>query len=348
MTRAGLVGISGYAGMELARLLTRHPKIKLVMACSRAEAGKKLGDFYPFLKDLPGGDVEISVYDPGRMAGECDIAFLAVPAGTASRMAPDLLREGLRVIDFSADFRLRDPKIYEKWYKQPCESPSLLEKAVYGIPELNAERIAKARLVANPGCYPTASILGAYAALKNDLIRIDDIVIDAKSGASGAGRKPAIPTLFCEVSDNFRPYGAPFHRHTPEIEQEFSKIAGSSITLSFVPHLAPMKRGILAAIYSRLKNPVSQERVFEIFENTWRDKPWVRVLRPGQMPETSNTRGSMFCDIGFAIDERTNRLIIFSAIDNLCRGASGQALANANLMSGLPLDCGMENLCPLV
>lgn len=348
MIRAALVGISGYAGMELARLLTIHPKIKLTMACSRAEQGKKLGEFYPFLKDLPGSDIVISVYEAEECARLSDIVFLAVPAGTALRMVPELLRAGLKVVDFSADYRLKDPQVYERWYNHPHDSADELASAVYGLPELYGEQIAAARIVANPGCYPTASILGAYAALKNNLIETDGIVIDAKSGASGAGRKAAIATLFCEVSDNFRPYGAPLHRHTPEIEQEYSRLGAREIRLSFVPHLVPMKRGILTSIYARLKKPISSEEIQRVFSETWRDKPWIRVLPRGAMPETVNTRGSMFCDIGFALDERTSRLVIFSAIDNLCRGAAGQALANANLMCGLPMDAGMENLCPLV
>lgn len=351
--KAGLVGISGYAGMELARLLAAHPKIELTMACSRAEAGKKLGDFYPFLRHLPGSELEISVYEPDRAASECDIVFLAVPAGTAMKMAPELLERDLKVIDFSADFRLHDPAIFEAWYKIPHSAPQYLREAVYGLPELYAAQIRSARLVANPGCYPTASILGLYAALKHDLVDPADILIDAKSGASGAGRKAAVPTLFCEVDENFRPYGVPAHRHTPEIEQEFSLAAsksGSVGNISFIPHLVPMKRGILAAIYARPKDKTAKidiDSLHQIYRHAWEASPWVRVLPQGQLPETANVRGSMFCDIGIVGDPRAKRLIIFSAIDNLCRGAAGQALANANLMCGLAVDCGMEHLAPL-
>lgn len=347
--RVGLVGISGYAGMELVRLLAQHPVFKLKMACSRAESGKKLGEYYSFLKDLPGSEVEICEFEPERACSECDLVFLAVPAGTAMEMAPDLLAGGVKVIDFSADFRLLDPELYKEWYNLPHTSPHILPMAVYGLPEINSTRIAQASLVANPGCYPTAAILALFAALQHDLIFTDDLIIDAKSGASGAGRKAAIQTLFCEVSDNFRPYGAPRHRHTPEIEQELSLIAGKKLRLSFVPHLVPMKRGILSAIYTKLKRAsFSIDEIHKLFTDIWVDYHWVRVLPPGTLPETINVRGSMFCDIGLALDERTNRLIIFSAIDNLCRGASGQALANANLMCGLPMDTGMKDLCPLV
>ncbi len=346
--RACLVGISGYAGMELARLLAFHPAIRLTQACSRQEAGRKLGDFYPFLRHLKGGDVEISVYEPQAAIKGCDIAFLAVPAGTALRMAPDLLAGGLKVVDFSADFRLRDAAVYAEWYGREHTAAAILGEAVYGLPELYAPGLAKARLAANPGCYPTASILGLCAALKHDLVETDTIIIDAKSGASGAGRKAAVPTLFCEISDNFRAYGLPRHRHTPEIEQELSRISGRKLSITFTPHIVPMKRGILATIYARLKKPdMPIGEIHAIFMDQWRDWPWVRVLPLGVLPETAHVRGSMYCDISVAKDERTGRLLILSAIDNLCRGAAGQALACANLMCGMDMDRGMENLAPL-
>lgn len=347
--RVGLVGISGYTGMELARLLAFHPSMSLVMACSRTEAGRRLGDFYPFLRSLPGGDVQISVFNPKIATRDCDIVFLAVPAGSAMRMAADLLREGVKVVDFSADFRLNDPAEYQEWYKRPHEQKELLAEAVYGLPELNGEKIAKARLTANPGCYPTASILALYPLLKNRLIDPDSIIIDAASGASGAGRKAAIPNLFCEISDDFRAYGAPGHRHTPEIEQELGKISASRPVITFTPHLVPMKRGILATIYAKpAREDLTQVMAHEAMAAEWRGKPWIRLLPQGELPRTINVRGSMFCDIAVAVDSRAKRLLVFSAIDNLCRGASGQALANANLMSGLPMEAGLENLAPLL
>lgn len=345
---ACLVGISGYTGMELARLLAGHPEIELRMACSRAEAGKRLGDFYPFLRHLPGSELEITVYEPETAIKTCEIVFLAVPAATAMIMAPPLIAAGLKVVDFSADFRLTDPAVYTRWYKAEHTAPSLLAEAVYGLPELNAEKIASAHLVANPGCYPTASILGLCAALENSFLKPDTIIIDAKSGASGAGRKAQVPTLFCEISDNFRAYGVASHRHTPEIEQELAKICGEPITLTFTPHIVPMKRGILATIYATLAdNAPALGDIHRAFMDFWAPHPWIRVLPPGQVPETVNVRGSMFCDIGLALDERAGRLIILSAMDNLCRGASGQALACANLMCGLPVDTGMRHLAPL-
>lgn len=346
--KACLVGISGYAGMELARLLVNHPAIRLAMACSRAEAGRELGDFYPFLSHLPGSDVQISVFEAENTAANCDLAFLAVPAGTALRMAPELLTRGVKVVDFSADFRLADPEVYQDWYGQPHNAMDALAKAVYGLPELNEDAIRKASLVANPGCYPTASILGLAPALKHDLIQYDTIIIDAASGASGAGRKAALANLYCEISDNFRAYGAPRHRHTPEIEQELGKLSGAPLMLTFTPHILPMKRGILATIYAKLRDPqISASRIRDLYREFWAGRKWLRIMPDGILPETAHVRGSMYCDIAVLKDERTGRLIILSAIDNLCRGAAGQALANANLMSGLPLDCGLENLCPL-
>ena len=321
--------------------------MRLTMACSRAEAGKRLGEFYPFLEHMPGADVIISIFEPREAAQHCDLVFLAVPAGTAMDMAAPLLEAGVKVVDLSADFRIHDAGVYERWYKNEHHSKELLRWAVYGLPELYAADIAQTNLTANPGCYPTSVILGLYAALKNDLIETGDIVVDSKSGATGAGRKAAVPTLFCEVSDNFRAYGLPRHRHTPEIEQELSRLAHGPMTISFNPHLVPMNRGILSTIYAQLKAPLSQADAQRVYEETWADSPWVRVLPSGQLPETRNVRGTMFCDMSVIVDPRTNRLIVVSVIDNVCRGASGQAIANANIMCGLPVTTGLM-LCAMM
>lgn len=347
MIRAGLVGITGYTGMELARLLAMHPCMRLVEACSRAEAGRRLGDFYPFLEKLPGADVCISEFHAQRMAAACDVVFLAVPHGTAMEMAADLIAAGTRVVDLSADFRLRDAQVYEQWYV-PHTRQNLLPQAVYGLPELYADQAARSRLVANPGCYPSSAILGLYAALKHDLIQTDGIVVDSKSGTTGAGRKATVSSLYCEVADTFRAYGLAKHRHTPEIEQEVSLLAGREVHVSFNPHLVPMNRGILSTIYTMLKNPATTlDDVHAAYSRTWAGSRWIRVLPKGKLPETRFVRGTMFCDLGLAVDPRTGRLIIVAAIDNLCRGASGQAIANANLMCGLPVETGLE-LAPLM
>lgn len=351
--RVGLVGVTGYTGMELARLLTGHPDMRLTVATSRGEAGKRLGDIYPFLNKLPGADVRLVEPEPDTLAAACDLAFLAVPHTAATEMAAALLERGLKVVDLSADFRLKDAATYETWYKVGHKRPDLLPEAVYGLPELYAPAIAKARLAANPGCYPTSVILGLTAALRAGIVETEGIVIDSKSGTTGAGRSASVASLFCEVQDTFRAYGIGKHRHTPEIEQELTNLVrggnpgAPELTVSFNPHLVPMNRGILSTIYGTLKKPISQAEAQALYEETWRDSPWVRVLPAGQLPETRHVRGTMFCDMSVVVDPRVGRLIVVSVIDNLCRGASGQAIANANLMCGLPVTRGLE-LCPMV
>lgn len=347
MIRVGLVGVTGYTGMELARLLTGHPNMKLTAATSRTEAGKRLGGLYPFLNGLPGADVILIEPEPELIAEECDLAFLAVPHTAATEMAAALVERGLKVVDLSADFRLKSAETYEQWYKVEHKRPDLLPEAVYGLPELYASDIAKARLVANPGCYPTSIILGMTAALADGLVETHGIVADSKSGVSGAGRSAKLGSLYCEVADSFKAYGIGTHRHTPEIEQELSRLAHEPMTISFNPHLVPMNRGILSTIYAQLKAPLSQADAQRVYEETWADSPWVRVLPSGQLPETRNVRGTMFCDMSVIVDPRTNRLIVVSAIDNVCRGASGQAIANANLMCGLPVTAGLM-LCAMM
>ncbi|EMG36375.1 N-acetyl-gamma-glutamyl-phosphate reductase [Desulfocurvibacter africanus PCS] len=347
MKRAGLVGVTGYTGMELTRLLAVHEGIELVRATSRSEAGKPLSAIYPFLQGTKLAGLTITQPDIADLRENCDIVFLAVPHATAMDMAGQLLDAGARVVDLSADFRLRDPAVYQTWYKHEHSRTDILPQAVYGLVELYREEVRKARLVANPGCYPTSSILALYPALAEGLVETDDIVIDAKSGTTGAGRKASVGSLFCEVSDTFRAYNLGKHRHTPEIEQEVSRIVGQDILLSFNTHLLPINRGILSTIYTRLKKGVDPAAVRAAYEKHYAGEAWVRLLPDGSLPETRFVRGTMFCDIGLVTDPRTGRLIILSAIDNLCRGASGQALANANLMLGLPENMGL-NLAPMV
>ncbi len=339
--RAGLVGVTGYTGMELARLMAQHPSMELVRVTSRSEAGKPLSAIYPFLQSIPVGELEISMPDPVDLAQACDVVFLAVPHKTAMEISAQLLEHGVRVVDLSADFRLNDKDVYEQWYAVEHTRPELLKTAVYGLPELYADQIAGAQLIANPGCYPTSAILGLAPALSNSMVATDGIVVDSKSGTSGAGRGAKVGTLFCEVHDSFKAYGLGTHRHTPEIEQEVSKLAGTPMTVSFNTHLLPIDRGILSTIYTQLRDGFDLAAVRAAYDKFYAGKPYVRVLPEGQLPETRYVRGTMFCDIGLVVDSRTGRLIIVSAIDNLCRGASGQALANANLMSGLPLETGL-------
>ncbi len=344
--RAGLVGVTGYTGMELTRILENHPVIRLTRVTSRSEAGKRLREVYPFLQGLSTGDLVISNPDPEALAKECDLIFLAVPHGAAMSMAADLRGRDLKVVDLSADYRLHDAAVFSQWYKSEHNQPKVLAEAVYGLPELHAAAIAKSRMVANPGCYPTSAILALTPALRAKIIDPDDIVIDAKSGTSGAGRNPSVGSLFCEVSDNFRPYNLAKHRHTPEIEQELSEIAGRPIVVSFNTHLLPVNRGILSTIYTRPLKPVTVEKAHEIYAKAYAPHAFVRVLPLGQLPEVRFVRGTMFCDIALVVDPRTRRLIILSAIDNLCRGASGQAVANANIMCDLPLETGLH-LAPM-
>jgi N-acetyl-gamma-glutamyl-phosphate reductase len=343
----GLVGVTGYTGMELARILAWHPGMELVCVTSRKESGKRLEEIYPFLRGTRPGALENTTPSPKELAAVCRLAFLAVPHKTAMEMADALLCENVKVVDLSADFRLNDKAVYEEWYRTEHTRPNRLAEAVYGLPELYRDEVAEASLVANPGCYPTSAILGLCPALTNGLVEAEDIVIDSKSGTSGAGRKASVGSLFCEVHDSFRAYGLGTHRHTPEIEQELSKMAGRPLTVSFNTHLLPIDRGILSTIYTKLKPGVGAATVREAYARQYNGEPWVRLLPEGTLPETRWVRGTNYCDIGLVVDERTGRLIILSAIDNLCRGASGQAVANANLMLGLDADDGLR-LAPLM
>lgn len=347
--RVGLVGVSGYTGMELTRLLVKHPAMELVRATSRQEAGRFLGDLYPFLYGMPLGTLQITDSSLADLAASCDVVFLAVPHSAAMEIGAELAGQGIKVVDLSADFRLRDKAVYKEWYNVEHTRFEWLNKAVYGIPEFFAKDIAQATLIANPGCYPTATLFGVYPAIKDDLIQLDDIIIDAKSGMTGAGRGAKVGSLFCEVADSFKAYSLAAHRHTPEIEQELARMAGvDSVRVSFNPHLLPINRGILATIYTRPKNNVDLAIVRAAYVKAYENCPFIRVLPEGCQPELRNVRGTMLCDIGLVHDPRTQRLIITSAIDNLCRGASGQALANANLMCNLPYTTGLEfaPLCP--
>ncbi len=343
----GLVGVTGYTGMELARILSGHDGMNLIRVTSRAEAGKKLSDIYPFLLGMDLGELEITAPDVDELAESCKLVFLAVPHKTAMDIGGKLYDKGIKVVDLSADFRIRDRETYEEWYKVDHTREDLLPKAVYGLPEFYRNQIKGASLIANPGCYPTSVIVGLTPAISEKFIETKDIVIDSKSGATGAGKKAAVGSLFCEVSDSFRAYGLGGHRHTPEIEQELSVVANEDITVSFNTHLLPINRGILSTIYTKLKDGISAQDVRAAYEKAYGAEKWIRVLPEGKLPETRWVRGTMFCDVGLVVDPRTNRLIIVTAIDNVCRGASGQAVANANLMLGMNEGHGL-NFAPLM
>jgi len=340
--RAAIVGISGYTGAELAGLLAAHPHFELTVATSRDNEGRLLQDLFPSLRDTDQGRLTVSAPDTEEIASHCDLAFLAVPNGAAMEMAALLLDRGIKVVDLSADFRLRENNTYTYWYGMEHSRSELLQEAVYGLPELYADRIAGARLVANPGCYPTSAILGLYPALAEGMIHPDGLILDSKSGASGAGKKLQPDFLFCEIENDFRPYGlGGVHRHTPEIEQELSDVAGKDLTVSFNPHLLPVDRGIISTMYADPAVGASVDDIAAAYSNRYRDSSWVRVLPQGEIPRLSSVRGSMYCDIGVIQDRRSGKIIVVSAIDNLNRGASGQALANANLMLGLDMAAGL-------
>lgn len=339
--RVAVVGATGYTGMECLRYLAGHPGVHLCWLGSASHAGEPVAEALPALAglDLP----VLSAPDPRAVAGRAEVAILALPHGAAMEWVPPLLEAGLRVIDLGADFRLRDPDAYARWYHRPHQAPALLAGAAYGLAEHYAPAIARAGLVANPGCYPTAVALPLVPLLAAGLVSPDGIIVDAKSGVSGAGRAPAAGVHFCEVHENLRPYQvAGTHRHLPEMEQVLGDPAGRPVALTFTPHLVPMVRGILATIYATPVPGVGAADLQAALEEAYASSPFVRVLPPGRLPETRHVRGSNFADLAVAVDGRTGRAILTSAIDNLGKGAAGQAVQNLNLMLGWPETWGLE------
>lgn len=318
MYKIGIVGASGYTGVELARLLANHPEVELAVATSRQYAGQKLSDVYPNLRGLT--DIVLEDVEIEDLVDRADLFFTAVPHQTAMNIVPAFLAAGKKVVDLSADFRIDDAEVYEAWY-QTHIAQEFLGEAVYGLPEINRDQINGARLVANPGCYPTSIILGLAPLLKNGIIDPSTIIADCKSGTSGAGRSASTATLYCEVTEGFRAYKVGNHRHTPEIEQEIGKLAGQGVTISFTPHLVPMVRGILSTVYGGLLNDVSQAEVDSLYQEFYKNERFVRPCTPGTFPATQFVRGSNYCDVGCKVDLRTKRLVIVSAIDNLVKGA---------------------------
>ena len=333
MHKVAVIGASGYTGVELLRLLAAHPDVTVSCVTSRQQAGQPLSAAFPSLAGI--FDLTFEALEPAALAGRADLVFLAVPHQAAMGMVPELLAAGCRVVDLSADYRLRDAAVYAEWY-EPHQTPELLPEAVYGLPELYRDQVRGARLVANPGCYPTSAALALAPLLRNRLIDPATIIVDSKSGTSGAGRAAKVDTLYCEVNEGFKAYGLPRHRHTPEIEQTLSDVAGQAVTISFTPHLLPVNRGILSTCYASLVADATLADIVELFQRTYADEFFVRVLPPGQLPNINQVRGSNFCDLGVAVDPRTRRVVAVAAIDNLVKGAAGQALQNMNLMLGLP------------
>ena len=342
MIRVGIVGGTGYTGVELLRLLALHPRVEIVAITSRSEAGVAVADLFPSLRHRV--DLRFTEPDVGRLA-ECDAVFFATPNGTAMTMAPALLAAGARVIDLAADFRLRDAAEWEDWYGMPHACPDLLAEAVYGLPELNRDRIGQARLIANPGCYPTAVLLGFMPLVETGLVDLGSLIADAKSGVSGAGRKASVPTLMAECGESFKAYGVPGHRHLPEIRQGLGWMAGAEVGLTFVPHLLPMIRGIHATLYAGLTGEPGDLQA--LFEQRYAGEPFVDVLPAGSHPETRTVRGANDCRMAVHRPQGGDTLVVLSVIDNLTKGAAGQAVQNLNLMFDLPETTGLEGIALL-
>lgn len=342
MIKVGIVGGTGYTGVELLRLLAVHPDVQLTAITSRKEDGLPVADMFPSLR----GSVDIAFSSPDKAdLSQCDVVFFATPHGVAMAQAPELLKAGVKVIDLAADFRIQDKAVFEKWYKIDHTCPELLEEAAYGLAELNREAIAGARLVANPGCYPTTMQLGYYPLLKAGLVDAASLIADCKSGVSGAGRKAEIGTLFSEASDNFKAYGVAGHRHTPETAAQLQKFTDDKVNLIFTPHLVPMIRGMHSTLYARLKQDVSNEALQELFEQQYKDSAFVDVMPFGSHPETRSTRGSNM--LRLALHRHGNTVIVLVVQDNLVKGASGQAVQCMNLMFGLEETTGLKQIALL-
>lgn len=342
MLNVAIVGASGYTGLELIRILHCHPGVMLTSLTSEQSAGTRISEIYPALRGRC--DMVLENLEPVRVAEKADIIFTALPHKAAMEVVPTFLKLGKKVIDLSADYRLSDPAVYGAWY-EPHLDPANLKEAVYGLPEIRRNRVRGARLVANPGCYPTSIILGLAPLLSMGLVDPQSIIADSASGVSGAGRSAKVDSLYCEVNEGFKAYAVGgLHRHTPEIEQELSLLAGMEIKITFTPHLAPMDRGILSTIYAAPVKPIATDRLNELYRDFYKGEPFIRILPPGAFPSTACVRGSNLCDMAPLVDGRTGRIIVVSAIDNLVKGASGQAVQNMNLVCGLPETVGLEGL----
>ncbi len=339
MLDVGICGGSGYTGGELLRLLSRHPSVRVTTVTSERSAGRHVTELFPHLEGVV--DLGFEPLEKEKLLEKADLFFLALPHGASQEAVQFFHVRGKMVIDLSADFRLKDPEVYREWYGVRHGCPSVLEKAVYGLPEIHRDRIKGARLIANPGCYPTGAILGLYPALREGITDVDSAVIDSKSGVSGAGRKADHAYSFCEVNDSFRAYRIATHRHTPEMEQEFSAITGKAARVNFTPHLLPVSRGILTTIHCPLKKEIPTGRVIELYRETYLYEPFIRVYGEERFPDIRNVRGTNFCDIGLKVNRRTNTLVVITAIDNLMKGASGQAVQNMNIMMGFEETAGL-------
>lgn len=340
MIRAGIIGATGYAGEELVRILLGHENAGISWFGSKSYAGEKYASVYRNMFELV--DEDCMDDNLKELAKQVDVIFTATPQGYLASVLDEDILEKVKIIDLSADYRIKDVSVYEEWYQIRHKSPQFIKEAVYGLCEINRDLIKTARLVANPGCYTTCSILAVYPLVKEGLIDADSLIIDAKSGVSGAGRGAKTPNLFCEVNENIKAYGVTTHRHTPEIEEQLSYAAGRKIRVNFTPHLVPMNRGILVTEYASMKDGLTYGRVREAYEKYYGNERFIRILEKDVCPETKWVEGSNYVDIGFKIDERTGRIILMGALDNLVKGAAGQAVQNMNLLFGEEESEGLE------
>jgi len=341
MIKVSVIGATGYTGQELVRMLIQHPAVEVVGLGSHSYAGKKYADIYPHFRQI----VDLTCLDTNdsELIEQADVVFLALPHGLSVPYAKKCLAQGKKVIDLGADFRLKDPEVYRAWYKKTGATEELLGQAVYGLPEINRDLVKSANLVANPGCYPTTAILALYPLLQEKLLNPGWIIIDSKSGVSGTGRSAQVSSLYSEVNEDLKAYGLPQHRHIPEIEQELTGAAGEEIKVSFTPHLVPLTRGMMSTIYT-VPNILDVDKIEKVYQEYYGQEPFVRVYPQGQFPHTKWVQGTNFCDLGFSLDRRTGRLVIISVIDNLTKGASGQAIQNMNLMCGLEETVGLPRV----
>ena len=336
--RASIIGASGYGGGELARLLSGHPEVELVHLTADSKAGEAMAALYPNLHSFI--DRSTTALDVERVAHDSDIVFIGLPNGRAMELAPAIVPQA-RIVDLGADFRFKDPTVYEQWYKVPHASPHLLEASAYGLTEYHRGEIRGAQVVGNPGCYPTAALLAVIPFVLSGKVQPRGIIVDAKSGVSGAGRGASMGTHFSEVNENVKPYNVAGHRHTPEIEQELAVHMGGAMTVTFTPHLIPMTRGILATAYLPLTAPMTNAEATAILQEAYAGEPFVRVL-DGELPQTKATTGSNFCDVAVRVDARSGMAVVMAALDNLVKGASGQAIQNMNVMCGFPETLGLR------
>ncbi|WP_084375067.1 N-acetyl-gamma-glutamyl-phosphate reductase [Neobacillus soli] len=340
--KAAIIGGTGYGSIELVRLINKHPHLEIGSVVSNSQAGSSFSDIYPHLSNIV--DQPLETFDPIRLCDETDIVFLATPSGVSSKLVPPLLEKGIKCIDLSGDFRLRSPEEYESWYKHSPATEDYLKQATYGLCEIYTEKIKTSNLIANPGCYPTATTLGLIPIIKTEWAEEKSIIIDAKSGVSGAGRGLSVTTHYAEINENLKAYKLGAHQHIPEIEQVLQDESGNPITITFTTHLVPMTRGIMCTIYVNLKGNISTSEVVELYNQFYENQPFVRIRAAGNVPSTKEVLGSNYCDIGLHVDPRTNRLTIISVIDNLVKGAAGQAIQNVNLMNGWDERTGLTDI----